>query len=46
VVARSKLMPLDDEIRIATDASEADIEPALTIRRNEEGQPWSILPQG
>lgn len=46
VVARSKLMPLDDEIRIATDASEGDIEPAITIRRNEEGQPWSILPQG
>jgi len=45
VVARSKLMPLDDEIRIATNASPNQIEQAITIRRNGEGPPWTVLPQ-
>jgi len=44
VVARTKLMPLDDEIRIATNASDQNIESAITIRRNEEGPPWTVLP--
>jgi len=45
VVARTKLLPLDDEIRITTDVSGKDIEPAITIRRNEERPPWTVLPQ-
>ncbi|MER8436942.1 hypothetical protein NKH36_07755 [Mesorhizobium sp. M1312] len=45
VVARTKLLPLDDEVRIATDVSGKDIEPAITIRRNEERPPWTVLPQ-
>ncbi|MGX9118611.1 hypothetical protein ACWTU6_18375 [Mesorhizobium sp. BHbsci] len=45
VVARTKLLPLDDEIRITTDVSGKDIEPAITIRRNEERPPWKVLPQ-
>ncbi|WP_107649174.1 hypothetical protein [Mesorhizobium helmanticense] len=45
VVARTKLLPLDDEIRIATNVSGKDIEPAITIRRNDEGPPWTVLPQ-
>lgn len=45
VVSRTKLLPLDDEIRIATNASDARIEPAITIRRNDQGQPWTILPE-
>ena len=44
IVARTKLLPLDDEIRIATNASGNEIEPAITIRRNEEGPPWTVLP--
>ncbi|SJM35068.1 hypothetical protein [Mesorhizobium delmotii] len=45
VVARTKLLPLDDEIRITADVSGKDIEPAITIRRNEESPPWTVLPQ-
>ena len=45
IVARTKLLPLDDEIRIATDASGNEIEPAITIRRNDEGPSRTILPQ-
>lgn len=45
-VMRSKLPPLDDEVSIATNASDAAIEPRITIRRNDEGQPWTVLPQG
>jgi hypothetical protein len=45
VVAPSKLFPLNDEVRIATSASDAEIEPAITIRRNDEGPPWTVLPQ-
>ncbi|TIM23481.1 MAG: hypothetical protein E5Y61_29140 [Mesorhizobium sp.] len=45
VVAPTKLLPLDDEIRIATTISGKDIEPAITIRRNEERPPWTVLPQ-
>lgn len=45
VVARTKLLPLDDEVRITTDVSGKDIEPAITIRRNEERPPWTVLPQ-
>jgi hypothetical protein len=44
VVARTKLLPLDDEVRIATNVSGQAIEPAVTIRRNEEGPPWTVLP--
>lgn len=45
VVTPTKLYPLNDEVRIATDASEGKAEAALVIRRNEEGQPWTVLPQ-
>ncbi|MCV3206129.1 hypothetical protein OHD62_03720 [Mesorhizobium sp. YC-39] len=45
VVARTKLLPLDDEIRIATNVSGRDIEPELTIRRNHKGPSWTVLPQ-
>lgn len=45
VVARTKLYPLDNEVRVATKASDQDIEPAITIRRNDEGPPWTVLPQ-
>jgi hypothetical protein len=44
-VTRSKLPPLDDEVHIATNASGAAIEPRITIRRNDEGPPWTVLPQ-
>lgn len=44
-VTRSRLPPLDDEIHIATNASSAAIEPRITIRRNDEGPPWTVLPQ-
>ncbi|UVC13325.1 hypothetical protein [Mesorhizobium onobrychidis] len=44
VVARTKLLPLDDEIRVTTNVSGKDIEPAVTIRRNEERPPWTVLP--
>jgi hypothetical protein len=45
VVTPTKLYPLNDEVRIATGASEGKAEAALVIRRNEEGQPWTVLPQ-
>ncbi|TIM68873.1 MAG: hypothetical protein E5Y58_17705 [Mesorhizobium sp.] len=45
VVAPTKLLPLNDEIRIATTVSGKDIEPAITIRRNQERPPWTVLPQ-
>lgn len=45
VVTPTKLYPLADEVRVATDATDAAIEPAITLRRNDEGPPWSVLPQ-
>jgi hypothetical protein len=45
VVTPTKLYPLNDEIRIVTDASEKKIEAAIVIRRNDRGQPWTVLPQ-
>ncbi len=44
-VARSKLSPLDDEVHIAADADTDRTEPRITLRRNNEGFPWTVLPQ-
>ena len=48
-VTPTKLYPLNDEIRIATGASETQLESAIVIRRNDKsdngGQPWTVLPQ-
>lgn len=45
IVARTKLLPLDDEIHVVPDGIAPDsIEPAITIRRNEEGRAWTLLP--
>ena len=44
-VTRSKLSPLDDEVHIATDADTDRTEPKITLRRNNEGFPWTVLPQ-
>lgn len=46
VVAPSKLSPLGDEIRISTaNAGDVAIEPSITIRRNDEGPRWTVLPE-
>ena len=45
IVARTKFLPLDDEIHVAASNIAPDsIEPAITIRRNEEGPAWKLLP--
>jgi hypothetical protein len=45
IVARTKLLPLDDEIHVVADGIAPDrIEPAITIRRNKEGRAWTLLP--
>jgi hypothetical protein len=44
-VTRSKLPPLDDEAHIATDASDAAVEPRIAIRRTDGEPPWTVLPQ-
>ncbi|MEQ1955791.1 hypothetical protein [Mesorhizobium sp. CN2-181] len=45
IVARSKLQPLDDEIHVAVEPiGPGRIKPEITIRRNEEGRPWTLLP--
>ena len=44
-VTRSKLSPLDDEVQIAVDADTDRTEPKITLRRNNEGFPWTVLPQ-
>jgi hypothetical protein len=45
VVTPTKLFPLNDEVHIATNASDTQMEPAITIRRNDQGPPWTVLPQ-
>lgn len=45
VVTRTKLLPLDDELRVETNVAAAQVEPAITIRRNEEGPSWTVLPE-
>jgi hypothetical protein len=48
-VTPTRLYPLNDEVRIATDASERNMEAAIVIRRNDKadngGQKWTVLPQ-
>jgi len=45
-VARTKLLPLDDEIRITvSEPSTPDVEPRITVRRQDGEPAWTLSPK-